>query len=381
MAQEPFGDIPLFREIQKLLQSGGGKPINYEIARQVATAVAMGGQTEPSPLPEESHAYSEIVHEAENVLIGFTRLPMGEPLRTQVVSRTWWIGSTLGAWAWILERLALRFTSEMGKLGPEAQEGQQNPIQLMMSQIGPLLMGLQIGSLMGQLAKEQIGRYDLPLPRDDDLKLFLVAPNADALAKDYELEPDALKGWVGLNEAARGLVETRVPWVGRYFRSLLTEMVDSLEIDADAMEQRLIELQSQGLESLQEAMGPRDVLPIVPSDRHGRALARVRAFVAVFEGYAGHACAQVGGQVVKDYPRVDEAMVRRAAVPSDGEAMLTDLLGLSTDRALEQSGRTFCSAVISIKDLAALNRVWDAPDYLPSTEEIKDPFAWIERVS
>jgi putative hydrolase len=381
MAQEPFGDIPLFREIQKLLQSSEGQPINYEIARQVATAVALGGQTEPSPLPEESHAYSEIVHEAENVLIGFTRLPLGEPLRTQVVSRTWWIGSAFKAWAWILERLAQRFTSEMGKMGPETQEGQENPIQSMMGQIGPLLMGLQIGSLIGRLAKEQIGRFDLPLPREDDHKLFLVAPNAEDLAKNYELDPDALMRWVGLNEAARGLVETRVPWVGRYFRSLLTEMVDTLEVDTDAMEQRLIELQSQGLESLQEAMGPLEVLPIVPSERHGRALARIRAFVALFEGYAGHACAQVGGQVVNDYARVDEVMVRRATVPSDGEAMLTELLGLSADRALEQSGRTFCAAVISLKDLAALNRVWDAPDNLPSTEEIRDPFLWIDRVS
>jgi uncharacterized protein (DUF2342 family) len=28
----------------------------------------------------------------------------------------------------------------------------------------------------------------------------------------------------------------------------------------------------------------------------------------------------------------------------------------------------------------ALNRVWEAPDNLPALAEIKDPFAWIERV-
>ncbi|HZA20057.1 MAG TPA: hypothetical protein VE889_04305, partial [Actinomycetota bacterium] len=64
MTQEPFGDIPLFREIQRLLQAGGGGPINLEIARQVATAVALGGMTEPAPLPEESHGYSQIVYAA-----------------------------------------------------------------------------------------------------------------------------------------------------------------------------------------------------------------------------------------------------------------------------------------------------------------------------
>jgi putative hydrolase len=381
VTQEPFGDIPLFREIQRLLQAGGGGPINNEIARQVATAVALGGQTEPAPLPEESHDYSQIVYGAESVLAGYTRLDVGEPLRTQVVTRTWWIGSTLEAWHWLLEGLAGRFTGEMSKLGPEAPEGGENPLGAMMGQVAPLMMGLQIGSLLGQLAKEQLGRYDLPIPRDDDGQLFLVAPNADSLAADYELEPDAIKGWLGLNEAARGLVEKRVTWVGRYFRSLLTEMVASIEIDAEGLERRLMDLQSQGIESLQGSTGMDDILPIVPSERHNQALRRVRAFVALFEGYARHACAQVADQVVKDYPRLEEVMARRAAEPSDGESMLTNLLGLSLDRALEQSGVTFCAAIVSLKGLATLNRVWDAPDNVPTVEEIKDPFAWLERVS
>ena len=379
--QEPFGDIPLFREIQRLLQAGGPGPINKEIARQVATAVALGGSSEPSPLPEESHGYSQIVYAAEGVLTGYTRFPVGEPLRAQVVSRTWWIGTTLDAWAWILEHLARRFSGEMGKLGPEAPEGQENPMQAMMGQIAPLMMGLQVGSLVGQLAKEQLGRYDLPIPRDDDGQLFLVAPNADALAADYELDSGALKGWLGLNEAARGLVEKRVTWVVPYFRSLLEEMVDSIEIDTDALERRLVDLQTQGIESLQESMGLEDILPIVPSERHARALRHVRAFVALFEGYANHACAQVAEQVVHDYARLEEVMSRRAAEPSDGEAMLTNLLGLAPDRALEQSGKTFCAAIVSLKGLTTLNRVWDAPDNLPSVEEIKDPFAWIDRLS
>jgi putative hydrolase len=380
MTQEPFGDIPLFREIQRLLQAGGGGPINKEIARQVATAVALEGRSEPAPLPEESHSYSRIVYAAEEVLTGYTRLPVGEPLRAEVVSRSWWIGSTLEAWAWILERLAQRFSGEMGKLGPEAPEGQENPMQAMMGQIGPLLMGLQVGSLVGQLAKEQLGRYDLPIPRDDDGRLFLVAPNAEALAAAYELDIGSLKGWLGFNEAARGLIEKRVLWVGPYFRSLLSEMVDSIEIDPEALERRLAELQTQGVESLQESMGMQDILPIVPSERHMRALRRVRAFTALYEGYASYACAQVAGQVVRDYARLEEVMSRRAAGPSEGETMLTNLLGLSPDRALEQSGKTFCAAIVSLKGLPSLNLVWDAPDNLPSVEEIKDPFAWIERL-
>lgn len=60
--------------------------------------------------------------------------------------------------------------------------------------------------------------------------------------------------------------------------------------------------------------------------------------------------------------------------------MLSSLLGLSIDRPLESSGATFCAAVVKLKGLGALNRVWEAPDNLPTIAEIKDPFSWIERV-
>ena len=60
--------------------------------------------------------------------------------------------------------------------------------------------------------------------------------------------------------------------------------------------------------------------------------------------------------------------------------MLASVLGFSVDRDLESSGRTFCEAVVKLEGIAALNRVWDAPDNLPTYDEIRDPFQWIDRV-
>jgi uncharacterized protein (DUF2342 family) len=36
--------------------------------------------------------------------------------------------------------------------------------------------------------------------------------------------------------------------------------------------------------------------------------------------------------------------------------------------------------VVQIEGIASLNRVWAAADNLPSLAEIKDPFAWMERL-
>jgi uncharacterized protein (DUF2342 family) len=66
---------------------------------------------------------------------------------------------------------------------------------------------------------------------------------------------------------------------------------------------------------------------------------------------------------------------------SEAEAMLKTILGVSFDRDLEASGATFCAAIVKLKGMATLNTMWAAPDNLPSYDEIKDPFAWIERVA
>jgi hypothetical protein len=113
MSQDPFGDIPLFREIQRILASGEG-PINMEIARQVAVAAATQGMTEPTPPTDAARALSEDVHAAEILLSGYTRLTLDEPMRIRVMNRSAWVASSLDAWKWLFDQLAGRFAAQLG---------------------------------------------------------------------------------------------------------------------------------------------------------------------------------------------------------------------------------------------------------------------------
>jgi putative hydrolase len=391
MSQQPFGDIPLFRELQKLLSSGEG-PINTEIARQVGGAVAAQAGAEPPVTQETSQSFGDAVRNAEVLLSGYTRLALDEPMRVEVVNRSWWIDSTLDAWKWLLDRLAERFTEELGKMGgelggmpgmpnddPGGAGDPGNPMAAAMGQVGPLLLGLQAGQLLGGLSTDTLTRYYFPIPRDDAGQLFFVLGNIDVVARDYGFDELTFRRWLATQEASRHLVVSSVPWLQRYERSLLTDLVDSIELDVGDLERRMMDLQTKGMEALSEN-SPSDALPVVQSERHSRALDRVRAFTALFEGYGAHAAEAVMPQVVEGAARIDEGMARHRSSPSEGQAALSTILGISFDRALENKGETFCAAVVKMKGLAALNRVWDAPDNLPSSEEIRDPFQWMERV-
>jgi putative hydrolase len=377
MSQDPFGDIPLFREIQRILASGEG-PINLEIARQVAIAAATQGLTEPAPDTDSAKVLSDAVHEAEILLSGYTRLNVDEPMQTRVINRSTWVASTLESWKWLFERLATRFVAE---LGDDETSAEGNPMQTAIGQVAPLLLGLQTGTLVGSLAQEALGRYDLPIPRDDDGRLLFVEPNMKAVSSQYGFDETMFKRWFALHEAARHLAGTARPWVARYSRSLLTDLVDAIEIDSGELERRLMDLQAKGMEALQEGLGGTDqTLPIAPTERHRRALDRFRGFVAVSEGYASHAATEVAQAIVPSSADVDEGMTRRSTGTSEGRQLLASVLGISFDRELQVAGRTFCAAVVQLKGLQALNTLWDAPDNLPSLPEVKDPFQWMERV-
>lgn len=377
MAQEPFGDIPLFRELQRLLAAGEG-PVNFEIARQVANALIQ--ETPEAPVATETFGqFAEAARSAELLLSGYTRLTLAEPVLARSITRSAWVAATLDGWRWLLEHLAQSLSGQVGSFA-ESTGAEVDPMGAVMSQVAPLLLGIQSGTLVGHLALESLGRYDPLIPRSDDGRLFFVAGNVEKVAEEYALDPVGLRRWLALEDVARHLVLSGVPWVEAYFRSLFMELLDSIEIDTGELQTRLGELQMGGAEALESGVGIDQVLPIVPTERHDKALARLRAFVAAVEGYARHCSTVVGAEIVGEFEKIDEGVTRHQAAASAGKQMLAGILGVSFDRPLEAAGGTFCAAVTQLKGIRSLNRVWDAPDNLPSLEEIRDPFAWIERV-
>ncbi len=376
MSQQPFGDIPLFRELQRLLESGDG-PINMEIARQVGVAVATQGYAEQSAAPEISKTLDEVVHRAEQLVGGYTRLEVDQPARVRVVGRAEWVTATLEDWRWLLEGFAGRFTEEIGRL--MAQEATEQPVQGPLAGVSPLLVGIQAGSLVGQLAAESLAHHDWPVPRASQDTLMFLWPNAKELADGYDWNHARFAAWLGVREVSRRTPIAAVPWVPHYFRSLLNEIIASIEIDMADLERRMMELQTQGMEQLQEGVGPDGMFPLVATERHSKGVDRLHAFIALFEAYARRAAVAIEQELVEEPVPIDEGMRRHELSPGAGKAMLSALLGIDVAREVETAAENFCAAVAQLKGPGALNRVWDAPDNLPGLAELKDPFAWMER--
>ena len=207
MSQDPMGDIPLFREIQKLLSSSHG-PINLEIARQVATA--LNQDSSDTIDTAGAQVFAEAVRNAEFIVAGYTRLSVDEPARSEPISRRGWIDATMTGWGWLLTHLASRFSAEVTSFASERGD-EVNPMGAVMGQIAPLLLGMQAGTLIGQLARDATGRYDPGIPRDDDGHLFFVGSTIDQVAEGYDFELGAFRRWVALEDVARHTIARATP--------------------------------------------------------------------------------------------------------------------------------------------------------------------------
>src|SRR5205807_705668 len=104
--------------------------------------------------------------------------------------------------------------------------------------VGPVLLGLQAGSMLGHLARRALGQYDLPIPRPPSDELLVVPANLDAFADEWSLAPDDLRLWVCLREVTNHAVLGRAHVRAR-LESLIREFVSGFEVDPGALEDML----------------------------------------------------------------------------------------------------------------------------------------------
>ena len=77
---DPLNDVPLFREIQRVLLSSPG-PVNWELARQVAIATASWGTDDPQPAEGDTLGLVETVRLAELAVADLTLDPSTREVR------------------------------------------------------------------------------------------------------------------------------------------------------------------------------------------------------------------------------------------------------------------------------------------------------------
>jgi putative hydrolase len=248
----------------------------------------------------------------------------------------------------------------------------------MIAQLSPLLLGAQVGSVLGFLAQHVLGQYDIAVPRGGHASVLFVAPNVAAFQRDWSLDPTEFRTWVAIHEVTHRFEFAR-PWVLAHVRTLLDDYLSTMRIDVEGMQQRLASLDPSDPGSVQEALGSGEGLfGTVMDDEQRLKLRRIEAFMAAAEGYADHVMHALGGRLLATTARIEEAM-RRYREGERVDPVMERMLAIEIPRDRYALGRAFCDTVVERTDEALLARMWDGPERLPSLPELEEPSLWLAR--
>jgi coenzyme F420 biosynthesis associated uncharacterized protein len=379
-AGDAWGDAPLFREIQRVLQSSSG-PVNWELARQIGIATALTGSEDPEPTDEDRRSFEAVVRVAELQVADFTGLDAPSDLPdVQAVRRARWVQANIEGLRGVLEPAAARLGDAITSAQREAlpEEAQAGVAQLL-GQLSPLLLGAQVGSVLGTLAQQVLGQYDVAVPRPEGSgTLLFVVPNVAAFERDWSLDPTDFRTWIAIHEVTHRF-EFAKPWALPRFRELVDDFLSTLQLDVEGLQERLATLDPSNPGSMQEVLaGDEGLFGPVLDDEQRLKLGRIQSFMASAEGYGDHVMHALGARLLSSYPRIDEAM-RRYREGEQVDPVLERLLGIEVKREQYRLGRAFCDAVVEATDEATLARMWDSAEALPSLPELDEPRLWLAR--
>ena len=372
-------DAPLLREIQRVLLSSTG-PVNWELARQIGIASASWGGEDPAPTEDDRRTFEEVVRLAELKVQAFTGLePPHDLPRVDPVRRGQWVQANIDGLKAVVEPAASKLAEAVERAqGEGALAETAGFAQQMVRQLSPLLLGAQVGSVLGYLAQHVLGQYDIALPRSDTPAVLFVVPNIAAFERDWSLPPTDFRTWVALHEVTHRFEFAR-PWALGRFRSLLEDFLSTVELDITGLQTRLESLDMSDPQAMQDMLqGEEGLFGAVLDQEQRLKLGRIQAFMASAEGYGDHVTHAMGRELLSSYGRIEEAM-RRYRETEQGDPVFERLLGIEMKREQYRLGRAFCDTVAELSDEATLARMWDSPESLPSLPELAEPRLWLAR--
>jgi coenzyme F420 biosynthesis associated uncharacterized protein len=248
----------------------------------------------------------------------------------------------------------------------------------MFAQLSPLLMGAQVGQVLGFLAQRVLGQFDVAVPRTGHGAVIFVVPNIRRFEADWSLEATDFRTFVAIHEVTHRF-EFAQPWARERFAELLDDFLSTLRIDLGDMQARLASLDTSDPEALQSLLEGEDGLFGAELDDEQRLkLGRIQAFMSAAEGYGDHVMRTLGAQMLPSYGRIEEAM-RRYREGEAGDPVFERLLGVEMKRDQYEAGARFCETVVELTDEATLSRMWESAEALPSLPEVAEPRLWLAR--
>ena len=343
------------------------KLVDWRTAALVGRRVAgSGGPMTPVQRATLSEDFAEIVPEAERLVKEFTGLSSSAyRSRAWVMSRNQWLQANLRGFERVLEPLATKMLS-----------GRSDGA---LATVRRAVLGAQLGGLLGYLGHRVLGQYDVFLPPDDDGLIYFVGANVLGIEQKFRFPARQFRMWISLHEVTHRIQFGRAPWLRGHLQGLMDSYLDSMELDAGWLLDRLRGAVEEVRNGSAEYRGFGWVFMLMTPDQRDM-VRRMQALMSLLEGHGNYVMDRVSVEWVPSAPRFRRMMHQRHSRPGVEKAFQR-AIGFDVKVRQYAMGERFTRKVVEEVGLARFNRVWEGPSSLPSMDEIRHPERWVARVA
>lgn len=368
--------MPLFAELQKLLSWSGG-PVNWDLAKQLAVST-LSGANAPVP-PTERSAVAEAVRLADLWLDEVTDLPSGVQT-IESWTRLEWIEKTLPVWSSLCDPVAARVVAAMSDALPAEQREAMGQFAGVMTQVGGLMFGAQVGQGIGGLAQEVVASTDIGIPLGPVGVAALVPENVAAFGAGLERPADEVRLYLALRESAHQRLFTHVPWLKQRLLDTVEAYARGISVDLSAIERAMGDVDPTNPESVQNALQGGLFTPEETPEQQA-ALRRLETLLALVEGWVDSVVAAAAHERMTGAEALRETLRRRRASGGPAEQTFATLVGLELrPRRLREAAALWWS-VTEKRGISGRDAIWSHPDLLPTPEDLDDPLGFADTLA
>ncbi|WP_155770671.1 zinc-dependent metalloprotease [Mycobacterium asiaticum] len=353
-------------------------PVNYDLARQVATSSI--GFVAPIPAATNS-AISDAVHLAETWLNGATALPAGTT-RAVGWSPSDWVDNTLQTWKRLCDPMAQQISAVWVQSLPEEAKNMAGPLLQMMSQMGGVAFGSQLGQALGRLSREVLTSTEVGLPLGPKGVAAILPDAVESFAAGLEQPRSEIITFLAAREAAHHRLFSHVPWLSSQLLGAVEAYAMGIKIDMSGIEELARDFNPASLAdpAAMEQLLSQGVFEPKATPAQTQALERLETLLALIEGWVQTVVTDALGERLPGEAALSETLRRRRASGGPAEQTFATLVGLELrPRKLREAGALW-ERLTEAAGMDARDAVWQHPDLLPGADDLDDPAAFIDRV-
>lgn len=375
-------------------------PVDWDLAASTAARLCAAG---PRFTPHQAEREAAGLRHAAEVSVDhvhrITRLEAARDLRDSevlVVDRPTWTRANVQA-----------FSTLLAPAFEYVQQARPEEYARATSGFGTTATALEAGAVLAFLSSKVLGQYEpfcaLPGPDGSPAgpeggRLLLVAPNIAEVRVELNVDPEDFRLWVCLHEQTHRVQFAAAPWLRDHLQANLTELVSGMFDKADTLPERLsarvralLKGPEADPESVEQGRGSAELgtdgrpasmglVELFQDPEDKERLARINAMMSLLEGHANVVMDAIDSSVVPTVKTIRQRFDHRTSTRSSLDRWIRRFMGMDAKMQQYRDGQRFVKWAVRELGMDGFNVVWEAPEHLPSEQEIQHPEQWVARI-